>query len=481
MWDKLKEKIGNIWEMILDGVASWLETTIIKKALVWVATKLDPTGVMAIITTIIDVFNVIQAIADKAREILEIINGVLDGIADLIKGIIAAAANFFEKALAAAIPVILAILGYLFGLDGVVDEVKKQIEALREKIANGVLAIVKKMRAFVERIVAGVKDAVEALFEWWKARKEFNATDGESHELYFTGKEEQAVLIVASKNPKPFQSFLNNLDTSGNNDKAQAKASALPIAAEIDRLKQTNAANSLTKEQKKAFYEQKKQKLEELLGQISPYCGVLLAGQDLPTGTQAKPIKMIWYKPNSYYHGFSLTDADGRTRTFNFGGGPKSFKLNQEAMKGRTRGSLSTRLTDSKQGLSIVDTNERGSYVEIGVEGHWKVDKGKVMNKTGSYRGVFNGRYQQAMRLILERHGFNLANIDMDHLTDLQFGGLDDMPNLWPLDRSINQSSLRFANQIVKYQDEHGNLKALPLDSSELKGKYFIVDDIHLF
>ena len=158
IWDKLENAIGSIWDMILDGVVGWLEKTIVVKALAWVAEKLDPTGIMAVITTIIDVFNVLGAIMDKAREILEMIEKVLDDIASLILGVIAAAANILERAMAAAIPVVLAILSALFGLDDVVDQIKEVIKNLRKKVEDGVKKVMEGIKSFIERLFGGAKD-----------------------------------------------------------------------------------------------------------------------------------------------------------------------------------------------------------------------------------------------------------------------------------------------------------------------------------
>jgi phage-related protein len=152
VWDKLEKAIGSIWDMILDGVVGWLEKTIVVKALAWVAEKLDPTGIMAVITTIIDVFNVLGAIMDKAREILEMIEKVLDDIASLILGVIGAAADILERAMAAAIPVVLAIISALFGLDDVVDQIKEVIKNLRKKVEDGVKKVMEGIKSFIERL-----------------------------------------------------------------------------------------------------------------------------------------------------------------------------------------------------------------------------------------------------------------------------------------------------------------------------------------
>jgi len=181
--DKLEKAIGNIWDFILDAVVGWLESNIVKKALAWVAEKLDPTGVMAVITTIIDVYNVISSIIEKAKEIFEMIDKVLDGFADLIKGILGAAATVFEKALGAAIPVIMAILASLFGLDDVVDEVKESIENLRQKIREGVKSIMTSIKNWIEKWFGeeddGKDDIAKALSEIDSEAKADAAGDGE--------------------------------------------------------------------------------------------------------------------------------------------------------------------------------------------------------------------------------------------------------------------------------------------------------------
>ena len=152
IWDKLEKAVGSIWDIILDGVIGWLENTIVVKALAWVAEKLDPTGIMTVITSIIDIFNVLQAIMDKAKAILEMIEHVLDDMSSLIHGVIDAAANVLERAMAAAIPVIMALLSALFGLDGVIDKVKEVINDLREKVKNGIRNVMEKIKDWIEKL-----------------------------------------------------------------------------------------------------------------------------------------------------------------------------------------------------------------------------------------------------------------------------------------------------------------------------------------
>ncbi|MEP7229797.1 MAG: DUF4157 domain-containing protein [Ginsengibacter sp.] len=183
-WDRLEKSIGSIWDFILDAAVSWLETTIVGKALVWIASKLDPTGVMAVITTIIDVYNVVEAVMEKAKEIFEMIDKILDGIADLIKGVIEPAATVFEHALGAAIPVVMAILSSLFGLNGIVDEVKEAIKKLQQKIEDGVKKVMNAIKGWVEKLLGkgdeqdGKDDINKALGEI-DTEAQTDAKDGE--------------------------------------------------------------------------------------------------------------------------------------------------------------------------------------------------------------------------------------------------------------------------------------------------------------
>lgn len=158
LWDRLSNAVGSIWDFILNGVVGWLEQTIVKRALAWIAKKLDPTGVMAVITTIIDVFALLEAVMSKAKEIFEMIERVLDRIGEIIKGILPAAAEVLERALAAAIPVAMAILAAVVGLDGAVDTVKEEIQKLREKVRDGIKRVMTSIKDWILRMLGGNKD-----------------------------------------------------------------------------------------------------------------------------------------------------------------------------------------------------------------------------------------------------------------------------------------------------------------------------------
>jgi hypothetical protein len=206
VWSRLESAVGNIWEQVLDSVAGWLQTNIVQRAITWVATHLNPT-VLAVISTIVDVFNVLQTLAGQARAILQIIDHVLDGIADFIHGIIAAAANIFENALARMIPVAIAFLANLLGLSGISRVIRLAVEALQERVERGVESFIRRMRAWVERLMGAARDAVQAVRGFFGIRNSFTTDTGERHSVYFENRNGRSVVIVESV-PRAIEEFL---------------------------------------------------------------------------------------------------------------------------------------------------------------------------------------------------------------------------------------------------------------------------------
>lgn len=57
----------------------------------------------------------------------------------------------------------------------------------------------------LEAKAGGIKSAIS---KWWKSKKPFKTKSGEDHQIYFSGEGEKAVPMVASKDPKPILSKL---------------------------------------------------------------------------------------------------------------------------------------------------------------------------------------------------------------------------------------------------------------------------------
>ena len=78
LWREVRERLSNLWDMVLDGVIGWVTRTIIQRVAVKLLTMLDPSGVMAVVNSLIALYRAIQSFARYLREMLEIVGRVAD-------------------------------------------------------------------------------------------------------------------------------------------------------------------------------------------------------------------------------------------------------------------------------------------------------------------------------------------------------------------------------------------------------------------
>src|SRR5207253_10245265 len=97
--EKIKEKLTNVWDLVLDSVKSFVMDQIINKAIQKVLSMLDPTGIMAVINSAIALYKAIQSFIRYLRQMLEIVNSFVEGTLEIAKGATKKAANFLENSI----------------------------------------------------------------------------------------------------------------------------------------------------------------------------------------------------------------------------------------------------------------------------------------------------------------------------------------------------------------------------------------------
>ena len=116
LWEELQSQLSNLWDTVLGGVIGWVNERIIDRAMRWLMSLLDVTGVMPVINTLVAVYNAIESFVQYLRQMLEIVSTVLDGVLGIARGAIDAAAGFLEGALSRSLPVAIGFLANQFGL-----------------------------------------------------------------------------------------------------------------------------------------------------------------------------------------------------------------------------------------------------------------------------------------------------------------------------------------------------------------------------
>jgi hypothetical protein len=137
IWEYIVEKISNLWDMVLEHIRNWVMTRIIERVVTKLLSMLDPTGIMAVVNSVIALYNAIESFIRYIREMLEIVNSFVEGVAEIARGSVNRAADFLENSLARAMPVAIGFLANQVGLSGLGRRIGEMIEAVRAKVDEG--------------------------------------------------------------------------------------------------------------------------------------------------------------------------------------------------------------------------------------------------------------------------------------------------------------------------------------------------------
>jgi len=273
LWNLIQERISDLWNIVLDSVVGWVNTAIIATGTRWLLSLLDASGITPVINSLIAIYRAIESFAQYLVQMLEIVNSVVAGIAEIAQGMIQTAADYLETTMADALPIVVGFLANQFGLGRLGERVRELVESIRERV-NGALDwiignAVRMGRGFLDMVRSGVA----AVRNWWDNRKSFRDSAGASHELYFPS--ERGELTVAS-NPTPVAAFLANLVIAETDparvEKQNHLASARTTHGEIVRIKQ-DLARQPESADSSDLQSQLSQKMDELATHLSPLLG----------------------------------------------------------------------------------------------------------------------------------------------------------------------------------------------------------------
>lgn len=144
IWDKIQEQLSNLWNTVLDAVKNFVMERIVNRITAKLLSMLDPTGIMAIINGAIAFFNAIQSFIKYLREMLEVVNSFVNGVADLAKGNVTTAANYLERTMGQAMPVVIGFLANQVGLTGIGARIGEMIVSVQQMVDEALTWLVNK-------------------------------------------------------------------------------------------------------------------------------------------------------------------------------------------------------------------------------------------------------------------------------------------------------------------------------------------------
>ena len=126
------EKLGSIKDMLLEQISNWVIEKVIKAGVLWVISLLNPAS--AFIKACKAIYDIVMFFIERGKQILDLVNAVLDTISAIVTGNIQAMANKVEGALARMIPVAISFLASLLGLGGISEKIREIIETIQKPV-----------------------------------------------------------------------------------------------------------------------------------------------------------------------------------------------------------------------------------------------------------------------------------------------------------------------------------------------------------
>lgn len=196
LWEKVKEDLANLKDMVISAIQDWLIDTVVKQAVTKIVSMFNPAG--AIIQAIIAIYNVVMFVIEKAQQLMALVEAVINSLHAIATGAIGSAVAWIEKSLAAAIPVVIGFLARLLGLSGITQKIQDFIKKVQGRVDAAIDKVIAKVVAVVKKMFGAVKAGAKKLLEWWKKKRTITNDEGKKITLYTEGNEHAAKVLVAS-------------------------------------------------------------------------------------------------------------------------------------------------------------------------------------------------------------------------------------------------------------------------------------------
>jgi hypothetical protein len=182
-WDKIKEHLTNLKDMVIEGIKDFVITTIVTKAVPKLIAMFIPGA--GFISAIISIYDTIMVFVNKIATIIQVVTGFIDSIVAIAGGAIDAAAAKVEKILAGLLSLAINFLAGFLGLG---------------KVADKIMGVIMKVRSVVDK-------GIDALINWivTTAKKLFAKAFGKDKKDERTPEQKQADLTRGLKDAETLQ------------------------------------------------------------------------------------------------------------------------------------------------------------------------------------------------------------------------------------------------------------------------------------
>lgn len=160
LWDEIRGQLSGLWDRIVEGVMSFLMERLVATATRWIMGLLDITGIMPVINSLIAIYRAIESFFRYLRQLLEIVNSVLEGLGEIARGVITRGAALLERNLARLLPIAIGFLANQLGLGGLAGHIRNLITRIREMVDRALGWLIDRIVRGVQAVAGAARSAV---------------------------------------------------------------------------------------------------------------------------------------------------------------------------------------------------------------------------------------------------------------------------------------------------------------------------------
>ncbi len=143
LWQKIRESIANLHQMVIQKIMSFVAVRIVKAAIVRLVSMLNPAG--AVIQAIIAIYNTIMFFVERLRTLVQVVASFVRSIVAIAGGRIRRAAVRVEQSMAGALTLVISFLARLMGLGNISGAIRRVINRIQQPINRAIDKVVRWM------------------------------------------------------------------------------------------------------------------------------------------------------------------------------------------------------------------------------------------------------------------------------------------------------------------------------------------------
>ena len=140
LWAQIKEKLSDLEDLVIGKIKEYVIERVVTAGINYILALLTPVG--AFIKACQTIYKIVMFIVEKAKEIADFVDSILDSISAIAAGDVASAVLKVEGALAGALKIAIKFLAELVNLGSLADKVRSIIDLIRTPITKIVDAII---------------------------------------------------------------------------------------------------------------------------------------------------------------------------------------------------------------------------------------------------------------------------------------------------------------------------------------------------